>query len=120
MSQNTQEVANRFYEMAQQGKDREIWQALYSPECQSIENDGHTVQGFEAMQEKGDNWQKTMEIKNVEVSQPIVGDGHFAVTYAMDLVHVESQQPMKMTEIGVYEVQNGQITKEQFFYPPMG
>jgi len=34
----------------------------------------------------------------------------------MDTTHKPSGQRNKMSEIGVYEVKNGKIVKEQFFY----
>jgi len=48
-------------------------------------------------------------------NQPQVAGNHFAVAMGMD-VTMKGQPRMTMDEIAVYEVKNGKIVKEQFFY----
>jgi hypothetical protein len=48
-------------------------------------------------------------------SPPQVAGNHFSVAMGMD-VTMKGQGRMKMDEIAVYEVKDGKITKEQFFY----
>jgi ketosteroid isomerase-like protein len=38
----------------------------------------------------------------------------------MDITHRASGQRNTMQELGVYEVKDGKIVKEQFFYDPKG
>lgn len=48
-------------------------------------------------------------------SPPVVGGNYFSVAMGMD-VTMKGAGRMNMDEICVYEVKNGKIVKEQFFY----
>ena len=48
-------------------------------------------------------------------NQPQIAGNYFAVAMGMD-VTMKGQGRMKMDEIAVYEVKDGKIVKEQFFY----
>ena len=48
-------------------------------------------------------------------SEPVVGGTHFAVAMGMD-VTMKGAGRLNMDEIAVYEVKNGKIVKEQFFF----
>lgn len=48
-------------------------------------------------------------------STPVVGGTHFSVGMGMD-VTMKGMGRIKMDEVCVYEVKEGKITKEQFFY----
>lgn len=48
-------------------------------------------------------------------SDPVVGGNHFSVAMGMD-VTMKGAGRMNMDEICVYEVKNGKIVKEQFFF----
>jgi ketosteroid isomerase-like protein len=48
-------------------------------------------------------------------SAPVVGGNHFSVAMGMD-VTMKGAGRVKMDEIAVYEVKDGKIVKEQFFY----
>ena len=48
-------------------------------------------------------------------NEPQVAGNHFAVAMGMD-VTMKGQGRTKMDEIAVYEVKDGKIVKEQFFY----
>ena len=47
--------------------------------------------------------------------EPIIGGTHFFLTMGMD-VTMKGRDREKMDEICVYEVKEGKIVKEQFFY----
>ncbi len=48
-------------------------------------------------------------------SEPVVGGNHFSVAMGMD-VTMKGGERMQMDEIAVYEVKDGKIVKEQFFF----
>ena len=48
-------------------------------------------------------------------SQPVVGGNHFSLAMGMD-VTFKGKGRTQMDEICVYEVKDGKIVKEQFFY----
>ena len=50
------------------------------------------------------------------MSQPVVADNWFSVRFDIDSTHKPSGQRSQMSEIGVFQVADGKIVKEQFFY----
>lgn len=116
----TQEVANRFYEMTQQGKWNEIQQEFYADDAVSIEPEHsqglQTVKGLDAIKKKGEDFnQMVEEMHGGYCSQPVVGGNYFSVAMGMD-VTMKGMGRTKMDEIAVYCVKDGKITSEQFFY----
>jgi hypothetical protein len=116
----TQEVANRFNELAATGNWEAIQEVLYTHDCVSIEpahSQGlQTVEGLEAIKQKGVQFQEMVEAMHGGYSKdPVVAGNHFAVAMGMD-VTMKGMGRMQMDEICVYEVKDGKIVKEQFFY----
>jgi len=116
----TQEVANRFNELAQSGQWDVIQNELFADNAVSIEpahSPGlQTVEGIDAIREKGKKFGEMVEEMHGGYSnEPTVGGSHFALAMGMD-VTMKGMGRMKMDEIAVYEVKDGKIVKEQFFY----
>jgi hypothetical protein len=116
----TEQVAARFNVLAKEGKWFEIQAELFSNDAFSIEpptSKGiQSVQGKDAIKKKGEQWAEMVEKVNGGYSNdPIVAGNHFAVAMGMD-VTLKDGNNMKMDEVAVYEVKDGKIVKEQFFY----
>ena len=115
----TQEIANRLVELCRTGQYEQCYQELYSPNIVSIEPSGamtEKAQGFEELKKKGEAWQDMVqEVHSGEVSDPITADGFFSCIMTTDLTYKDGNR-VKFSEVCVYEVQDGKIVKEQFFY----
>ena len=115
----TTEVANRFNELAQEGKFEQILGELFSQDAKSIEPEGaqfQTVQGLDQIIEKGKVWHDMVEeMHGGYTNPPIVAGNYFSCTMGMD-VTVKGQGRMQMDEVCVYQVKDGKIVSEQFFY----
>jgi len=116
----TQEVANRFNEYAQTGQWDKIQGELFAENAVSIEPPNSpgmvSVEGLAAIKKKGEMFNEMVEEMHGGFSgEPIVAGTHFAVSMGMD-VTMKGAGRMKMDEIAVYEVKDGKIVKEQFFY----
>jgi hypothetical protein len=115
----TQEVANRFNELAQVGQFDVILTELFSQDAKSVEpahSDWQSVQGLDKIIEKGKIWHDmTEEMHSGYTGAPIVAGNFFSCTMGMD-VTIKGQGRMKMDEIAVYEVKDGKIISEQFFF----
>lgn len=117
----THEVANRFYQLAQENKYDQIQDELYAPDAISIEptwaSQGlQSAEGLPAIKKKGQDFQNSIvEMHGGYCSAPVVGGTHFSVAMGMD-VTLKGAGRVKMDEIAVYAVKNGKIVKEQFFY----
>ena len=120
----TQEVANQLVKLCREGKFEECIQQLYSPNIISIEPDGgqwdSQVQGLDAIAKKGEQWNEMLEeFHSSEISDPIVAENFFSITMKSNVTLKGMNHPMDMDEVCVYNVQDGKIVKEQFFYTPM-
>ena len=116
----TKEIAKKLVNWCNQGEFEKPYQELYSPNIVSIENDGTAegahVEGLDGIQKKGEWWQENFEVHSSSASDPIIADNWFSCVFTMDTTHKPSGQRSKTSEIAVYQVQDGKIIKEQFFY----
>jgi hypothetical protein len=116
----TQEVAARFNELAQQEKWFEIQDEFFADYVKSIDPPNSPYFGYAegkaAVRKKGEDFvQKITEFHGAHTSEPVIAGNHFAVGRDME-VTVEGYGRIKMNEIMLYEVKDGQIILEQFFY----
>jgi len=118
----TKEVAAKFMEFANQGKFGAVQDELYADDCESIEPDKpdamglSNAKGLPAIKEKGKRFNEMVEeMHGGYTSEPVVGGNHFSVAMGMD-VTMKGVGRVNMYEIAVYEVKDGKISKEQFFY----
>ena len=119
----TKEIADRLVEMNRQDLHMEIYEELYTDDVLSIENWGDRMEfkGLEAIKQKGEMWYGSIEeIHETKVSEPLVADKSFAVTFYMDITFKESEMGpggrQTMTELAVYNVNDdGKIYREEFW-----
>lgn len=116
----TQEVANRFHELAQTGQWDKIQDELYADNAVSIEPPQtpglQSVEGKEAIKKKGEMFNQMVEEMHGGYSrEPQVAGNYFSVVMGMDAT-MKGSGRMNMDEIAVYEVRDGKIVKEQFFF----
>ena len=116
----TEEVAARFHELAQQEKWFEIQEAFFSEDVTSIEPPGSpympNAEGKAAVRKKADDFVKRIEAAHhLYTSEPLVADKHFAVRRKKDLT-VKGLGRIVIDQIMLYEVKDGKIVSEQFFY----
>ena len=116
----TQDVANRFNELSQTGQWDKIQGELFAENAVSIEPDHSpglkSVEGLEAIRKKGEEFgQAVEEMHGGYAKEPTVAGNHFSVAMGMDIT-MKGMGRVKMEEIAVYQVKDGKIVKEQFFY----
>ena len=116
----TQEVANRYNELAQTGQWNIIQDELFADNAVSIEPPGsqglQTVEGMEAIRQKGKQFGEMVEeMHGGYTTAPVVGGKFFSVGMGIDCT-MKGMGRMNMEEIALYEVKDGKIVREQFFY----
>ncbi len=116
----TQEVAARFDELARQEKWFEIQDELFADNVRSIDPPNSPyfkyAEGKVAVRKKGKDWvEKVEEFHGAYTTHPVIGGNHFAVGRGVDIT-VEGFGRIKIDQIMLYEVNDGQIVLEQFFY----
>lgn len=116
---NTQEVADKLVALCREGKNHEAIEELYADNITSYEPKGSPMElteGKEAVKGKTDYWYSTVEeVHSGEVSDPVVAGNHFSVSMKMDVTYKEGGR-VPMEEVAVYQVKDGKIVSEQFFY----
>ena len=119
---NANKLGNELVSLCQQGKNVEAIQSLYADNIVSVEaaeGEGfpRRIEGKEAVLGKTKWWLENNEIHSAEVQGPFPhGDDRFAVIFHMDVTSKPTGQRIKMNEIGVYEVADGKVVKEEFYY----
>ncbi|NME70652.1 nuclear transport factor 2 family protein [Flammeovirga aprica] len=115
------EIASRLVELCRIGEFEKAQQELFAEDCVSIEPDGapvKEVKGLQGLAEKGKQFMEMMEPHGFSVSDPVIADDFFSCSLMMDATFKPTGQRTKSTEIAVYEVKNGKIVKEEFFFKP--
>ena len=117
----TQEVANQLVALCREGKFVEAIQSLYSPEIVSVEASAppgaeRDVTGLEAVLVKANWWQSNHEVHGATIEGPLAANAHFCVRFTMDVTFKPTGRRHTMDELGVYQVKDGKIIREEFFY----
>ena len=116
----TREVATRFNELAQQEKWFEIQDEFFADNVKSIEPPDSPYMGYaegkSQVRKKAEDFIKRIEVfHGGHTSEPLVNGNHFTVGRSKDLT-VQGHGRIQINEIMLYEVRNGKIVSEQFFY----
>jgi SnoaL-like domain len=116
----TQDVANRMSELFKENKWPQVQEELYSEDCESIEP-AHapglqSVKGMDAIRKKGEMFQSMIEeMHSGWVSDLLVGGNYITCAMGLD-VTMKGMGRINMNEVCVYEVKDGKVVKEQFFF----
>jgi ketosteroid isomerase-like protein len=116
----TEEVAARFHELAQQEKWFEIQDEFFADNVRSMDPPNSPYLGYAegkaAVRQKGEDFVSRIEaFHGASTTAPIVTGNHFVVGREME-VTVQPHGRIHLKEIMLYEVKDGQIVLERFFY----
>lgn len=114
------EIVKRFNELAQQEKWFDIQDELFADNVKSIDPSNSPYFGYAEgkynVRDKGMNWIKRVTAAHrLYTTESIVAGNHFAVGRDVDIT-VEGYGRIQINEIMLYEVKDGKIVSEQFFY----
>ena len=114
------QIAARFNELAQQEKWFEIQDELFSEDVKSIDPPNSPYFGYsegkDSVRKKGKDWVKRIEAAHkLYTTAPVVAGNHFAVGREVDIT-VNGHGRIRINQIMLYEVKDGRIISEQFFY----
>jgi ketosteroid isomerase-like protein len=116
---NTQEVANRLIQLCREGKNLQAIDELYDENITSKEPKGTPMEfteGKDAVKGKTVEWENMVEeLHSASISEAQVTEDFFTVVMDMDVTY-KGMGRMAMKEIAVYEVKDGKIVAEEFFY----
>jgi hypothetical protein len=117
---STGHVAARFNELAQQEQWMQIQDEFFADDVRSIDPPDSpffgSAEGIVAVRKKGTDFIKRIEaVHRSFTGAPIVTGNHFAVTRELDMT-VMGHGRVQLNQIMLYEVKEGKIVLEQFFY----
>lgn len=116
----TQEIASRLFELCQQGQFETAQNELYAETATSTESNMQgqleTATGIEAIKEKGKKFQSMVEeMHSAYTNEPKVFGKYIFMEMGMD-VTMKGMGRMDMKEMCSYEVKDGKIISERFYY----
>lgn len=117
---STQEVANQWAQMCREGKNLECIEVLYGDNVTSKEMPGvpygELVTGKQNVYDKSKQWLDSIEeFHGGDISEPVIAGNHFTSKMSFD-VTFKDRGRQQMEEVCVFEVNDGKIVFEQFFY----
>lgn len=113
------EIANRLVEICRAGNWNDAYRELFAPDAKSYEMEGvpnRIAEGVETLIARGEthiaNWETVHEIV---VTDPLVFNNFFSVGMSIDATRKDGTRE-KAEEMCIYEVKDGKIIAERFFY----
>ena len=118
---STMDIAKKLVDFCRQGKNADSLATLYADDAVSVEAGmppgmDRVARGLAAIKAKGEWWVNNHEVHSAVVAGPWPHDDRFIVGFKYDVTNKPSGQRMTMEEMGLYEVRNGKVVREEFFY----
>ena len=114
-----QEVANRLVLLCREGKNVDAINELYDDDIVSHEPEGSPMKvknGKDAVLDATNQWFGSVrELHSSFISNPIIAGDFFACTMKVDATYKEHGRNV-MDELCVFEVKDGKIISDRFFY----
>ena len=118
------QVGEKLVELCRQGENVQAVATLYDKDIVSVEamsgpDMPAETRGVDAVRQKNEWWIENHGVHSVNIQGPFPHGDRFAVLYEYDITPKAGpmkDQRTKMQEIAVYEVRNGKIVREEFFY----
>jgi hypothetical protein len=116
---NTEEVATKLAEYCRNGEWMKAVDELYAKDIVSIEphameNMPAEMRGIDQVRGKTDWWEKNFDVHSTKVSGPFVVRDTFVVQFDVDATEKTSKKRIQMSEVGIYTVKDGKVTREEF------
>jgi hypothetical protein len=121
---DTKQIGQRLVELCKAGKNVEAIETLYDKNIVSVEAEGGPempaeMRGIDAIRGKNRWWIENHDVHSAEVKGPFANGDRFAVSYRYEItpkVGPAQGKRITMEEVGVYDVKDGKIAREEFFY----
>jgi hypothetical protein len=115
----TKDIANRLMQLFKENKWNEAQDELFDDDCESIEplhSQMPNAKGREGLRKKGQAFTDSIEeVHGGFVSEPLITGNYIAVSMGYDCT-MKGMGRQKMEEIALYQVKEGKIVREEFFY----
>ena len=110
-------LAHKFVELCNQGKNFDVMETMYAPNIVSVEADGKQWVGKQPVIQKSRDWVANNTFHGEKLRGPyFCAPNQFAIHFTLDVTRKATGERVTLEEVGLYTVENGLITREQFFY----
>lgn len=113
---NPEEIGRSLVELFNAGKFKEVEQKWWAPSIVSVEGFGMAWAGKKAVTEKNEGWGKDNHVLGAAADGPYIGASGFSVKFKIEVQERATGKRTVMEEIGVYDVEDGKIVREEFMY----
>ncbi len=110
------ELGRTLVTLFNQNKADDWIKGVWSKNVESIEGTGQVARGAAQILAKWDWWTSNHEVMGASAEGPYVGATGFAAKYQLHVKDKSTGADMHMTEVAVYTVEKGRITREEFMY----
>jgi ketosteroid isomerase-like protein len=118
------EIGQKMVELCKEGKNLEALNTLFAEDAESIEARGDEqmpaeMKGLDALRQKNQWFFDNHEVHRSNVKGPFPNGDRFTVVFSFDVTPKAGPMAgkrMQMEEVGLYTVEGGKITREEFFY----
>jgi len=115
----TEEVAMKLVELCRKGEWMQAVNSLYakdivSVEPRAMENMPAEMRGIDQVRGKTQWFMDNHEIHDSKVTGPFVARDTFVAKFDIDVTNKASKERIQMSEVGIYTVKDGKISREEF------
>lgn len=110
------ELGAKLVSLFNQNKADDWIKGVWAKNVESIEGTGQVARGPAQILAKWDWWTNNHEVMGASAEGPYVGATGFATKYQLHVKDKSTGTDMHMTEVAVYTVEKGRITREEFMY----
>ncbi len=118
-------IGRDFVQAMQQLEGLSQVDSVYHENAQSVEavippgRDSRVTKGKVAIKGKREDWARTHTINTIEADGPYIHPpNRFAVRFTADVTQKTTGKRLKLREVAIYSVDDGKISKEEFFMYP--
>ena len=117
---NVSQVANKLHSYLKNGKFEEAQRDLFHEHATSLEPEKSNIPvatGKEGIIQKGEHFRNSVAAwHNFIVGSPAISKDYFAIPLKIDVTYKGQETATSLDEIILYQVEDGKIILEQFFY----
>lgn len=111
------EIAENLIKFMELGENIEAYGQLYAPNVKCIEADtSRSRSGRDRLESDMRSFAEAHDFRYTSIQGPIIAGDRFALALCFTAKNRKSGEEFTIREIGVYEVQEGRIVEEQYFY----
>ena len=116
---NTEEVAKKLADYCRNGEWMKAVDDLYAEDIVSVEphameNMPVEMRGIDQVRGKTEWWEKNFDVHSTKVGGPFLARDTFVVQFDVDVTEKASKKRIQMSEVGIYTVKDGKVSREEF------